>query len=43
MPVAEEKKIMKRYKREILEYKPDILVFCFTISNISGFVKFNED
>lgn len=43
VPVAEEKKIMKRYKREILEYKPDILVFCFTISNIPGFVKFNED
>lgn len=43
VPVAEEKKIMKRYKREILEYKPDILVLCFTISNIPGFVKFNED
>lgn len=43
VPVAEEKKIMKRYKRELLEYKPDILVFCFTISNIPGFVKFNED
>ena len=28
-------KIMKYYKNEILDYKPDILIFCITAGNVS--------
>lgn len=31
----EEFKIMKYYKQEILDYKPDIIIFCITYRNIS--------
>ena len=33
-PNNEEYKIMKYYKNEILEYKPDILIFCITPLNL---------
>jgi len=31
---VEEWKILKHYKKTILEYKPDIFILCFTITNI---------
>lgn len=34
IPYKDEFKIMKYYKSEILEYKPDILIFCITAGNI---------
>lgn len=43
VPVSEEEKIMKYYRQEILDFKPDVVIFCFTVSNIPGFVKFNMD
>ena len=32
--VSEEYKIMKYYKRKIMEYQPDILIFCITPMNL---------
>ena len=32
---GKEFKIMKYYKQEILDYKPDIIIFCITYRNIS--------
>lgn len=29
-------KIMKRFQKDILEYKPDILIFCITKGNVSS-------
>lgn len=34
MPQKEEFKIMKYYEKEILDYKPDMIIFCITYSNI---------
>ena len=37
-------KIIKYYKQEILEYKPDIIVFCITYQNLQNLHNlFNED
>lgn len=36
-------KIMKYYKKEILEYKPDILVFCITTENAKELHKLFEE
>lgn len=37
-------KIMKYYKQEILEYKPNIIIFCITYNNIQNLHNlFNED
>ncbi|MBQ2984344.1 MAG: hypothetical protein IJD57_06080 [Candidatus Gastranaerophilales bacterium] len=44
VPVKDEFKIMKYYEKEILEYKPDILIFCVTYYNINRFKDlFNKD
>ena len=43
-PTIDEFKIMKYNKKEILEYKPDIIIFCITISNITSLKNiFKED
>ena len=34
MPFEEEYKLIKYYKDEMLEYKPDIVIFCITYDNI---------
>ena len=39
----EEFKIKKYYKDEILEYKPDIIIFCITYDNILKLHKFYEE
>lgn len=33
--VNDEYKIIKRFKKDILEYKPDIIIFCITRKNVS--------
>ena len=39
----EEFKIIKYYKDEILEYKPNIIIFCITYNNISELHKLFEE
>lgn len=34
IPLEEEFKILKYYKNEILDYKPDIIIFCITYDNL---------
>ncbi len=36
VPQQEEFKIMKYYKKEILDYKPDIVIFCISYHNINS-------
>lgn len=38
----EEFKIIKRYEKEILDYKPDIIIFCITLNNIERLRKLFE-
>ncbi|MCD7879661.1 MAG: hypothetical protein LUG16_07005 [Candidatus Gastranaerophilales bacterium] len=34
IPISEEFKILKRLKKDILDYKPDIIVLCITVGNL---------
>lgn len=44
IPKSEEFKIIKYYKQDILDYKPDILIFCITMANLNHIPKvFEED
>ncbi len=42
VPTKDEYKIMKYYEKEILEYKPDIIIFCITYDNIRKFNNFYD-
>ncbi|MBQ9271286.1 MAG: hypothetical protein IJ218_03375 [Alphaproteobacteria bacterium] len=35
--------LLKRYKKDILDYKPDILILCITVGNLSQLVNLTKD